>query len=839
MARKKNLTIDLVTRPIDLIKPIAYEAEMDKSFVTYGLKVLRARALPDIRDGLKPSIRRVLLAMRDMKLDPSNKTQKSAKVAGYTSGTYHPHGSASVYQAMVRLAQPWTLRYPLLSGQGNWGSPHGDEAAADRYTEVKLAKAGAYMLENVNIDTVPHIRNYDNTTDEATVIASVLPNLICNGGSGIAVGWATNMAPHNLNEVVAVIREYVKKGDLTVDEILALMPGPDFPTGGRLLGQAGVRTYYETGRGSLTLEGTYELEVDDKGRPCINVTGFPHGGNSKIFELQIKELVETKKLEGLADMKSLIAKDTRIVLSAQKGTNIQVLLNQILKQTCLRTRFSVNATVVDGDRIRTNVPMLDFVKAFVNHRRTLIENALRAELNVIDARLHIVSGLLTARLHIDRIIEVVRSADSKKAGKALLISEGIVESELQADAVLDIPIGSLTRLDQSTLEKERDGKNKRADWIKDHLSDAKLLALVVKEQEDMAKQLGDPRRTDLVADSGEISIEDLIPEEEIAIILTKDGYIKRVPTSAYKVQARGGKGVKGVQGREADEASDIFIGSTHDHILFFTNRGVMYRRKGHEIPEGNRGGKGKHLANVLSLNENEHVIGTISVRSLGQDGSVVCVTRNGLVKRTALLEYDSVRTNTGLKAIALAEGDELRFVALTDGKRDLAVITAKGRAARYPESAVRETGRATMGVKAMTLAAGDSIAQLLTIEPGAAPYVIVLTQQGFGKKVKSDSYRCTKGRGTQGVLTLDVAASARTGDVATACTVEDSDGLLILTAKGKVIRLAISDLVGKKRTSMGPRYVDLEDGDTVVAIAKATADQDEIQAEEESELVAA
>jgi DNA gyrase subunit A len=836
MARKKQPLLNPSALPPDIVKPVAYDVILDQSMTPYAVKVLRARALPDIRDGLKPSIRRILLAMNDLGLSPGGETKKCAKIAGDTAGNLHPHGTSAVYQALVRLAQPWTLRYPLIHGQGNFGSPYGDDAAADRYTEAKLSRCGASMLEGlpatshggwVNTDIVPKVRNYDGSREEVTLLPSVLPNLIVNGGSGIAVGWATNMPPHNLNEVVAVIKEYVRKGDLTVEEIVSLMPGPDFPTGGRLLGQEGVRSYYATGNGKLTLEGSYELEVDDKGRPCIIVTGFPYGGNAKRFCSQMVELIDAKKL-AVADMVDLTAKEVKIVVSAPKGGNIQVLLNQILKMTCLRSNFSVNNTVVDGARIRTNVSMIELVKAFVQHRRDVTAKALQAELEKLTARMHLIDGLLSAQRQIDSVIAIVRQSSSKQEAALALVARSIVETEEQAKAVLSLELGQLTRLDQEALAKERAEKTSRKDWIEAHLgSEKRLLGLVVKEQEKLAAQMGDARRTEITHALGAITPEDLIPEEEIVILLTADGYVKRVPTSAFKVQHRGGKGVQGVKGRDTDEASDIFIASTHDHVLFFTNRGLMYRRKGHEIPEGQRSGKGKHLAHVLSLGEGERVVATLSLRSLDIDAFIVTATKGGLIKKTPVREYDSALRAVGLKAIKLRESDELAFVGITDGDHDLAVITAHGLAARYHETAVSVTGRDSQGVKAMNFQPKDYIAQVIAFEKELDPTILVVTSQGFGKRSKASSYRATNGRSTRGVKAIDYAKADRNGLIVSALTVDDDDTLFVLTSNGKLIRMPVSAFEPKGRVTMGVKAIRLDENDSVTSIAKARCHEEE------------
>ena len=825
MAKKIQPEIVL---PKDHIIQRSFATVLDDAIVPYAVMTLKDRAIPDIRDGLKPSQRRILQAMNDLSLSPSAKTRKSAKIAGDCVGNYHPHGDAAVYQTMVRLTQDWLMRYPLIDGQGNFGTADGDEAASARYTETRLSKAGDRMLRGLHAKTVPHEENYDGTRIEAKVLPSMLPNLICNGGSGIAVGWTCSMAPHNLREVVSVIKEFVKrKGVLDIDALMGLMPGPDFPTGGKLMGQDGVRSYYETGRGTVTVEGIYEIDLDARGRSVITITQFPFGGSVASFGEQVKTLLEQKQLTGLADVKTLSAKGkTKVLVEVERNASPQVLLNQLLKRTCLRLNFSVNTNVVEGDQVRTNVPMLGLVSAFVNHRKLCIQNELNTELGKIIDRIHIIEGLRRAGERVDSLINIIRKAESREAAGDDLIAAGISQSKEQSKAILALSLGSLTKIDTKALEDEQAKHVERKAWISQQLSDDNnLLKLVVKEQEELSKALGDDRRTEICAARDDLELEDLIPVEQIAIVLTKDGYIKRVPLNAYKVQGRGGKGVKGVSAREQDEASDIFVGSTHDHILFFTASGLMYRKKGHQIPMGQRNGKGWHLANLLKLDQDDKVAVTLSVKDFDEAHNLVFGTRRGMVKRTALSEYDSSRKNVGLTAIGLKPGDELAFVELTTGDNDVVVLTANGMAARYNESAIRSTGRITEGVKVMNLAVDDSVAQLISLKKDTNPDILVVTAYGYGKRSNAGDYRTTSGRDTKGVKTIDTVKRDRNGLIVAGCTVSDEDTLMILTQKGKIIRIPVAEVKAKGRTTMGMHFVNLDDNDEVAAICKAPLEE--------------
>ena len=792
-------------------------------YMRYTYSVIEDRALPDARDGMKPSQRRILVAMDDLNLHSSGSTRKCAKICGDTSGNYHPHGEAIVYPTLVRMQQPWLMRYPLIEGQGNFGSPDPDtSAAAMRYTEAKLSKYGDAMMADLSQDVVDYQQNYNEERLEPTVLPSLLPNLLVNGGAGIAVGVATKLPPHNLRELSGVIKAYVDNPNITVNEIMKIMPGPDFPTGGILLGQKGVRDYYETGKGSLQLEGVYSIEVGEKGGQQIVITELPYGSSPEEFGKKIKELVEDKKIDGIADYKDLSHHfKTQVIVYIQKNANANLVLNQLLKHTCLRVSFNVNQTVLVKGLPVENTPLTTLIQVFIDHRKDVLVRRWNSELKKAQERVHILDGLINVTKHIDDVIKIIRNSDSPEDASQTLIDKGLVSSILQAKAVLNITLKTLTKLEANGLINEQNGLKERVDWLQDTLNNSnKILKWIVQEQEKLAKSIGDDRRTKIGQDQNDICQEDLIEEEQIIVSMTKDGYIKRLPLDTYRVQARGGKGVKGGNKREDDEMSDIFAASSHDTVLFFTNKGLVYRKKGYEIPDGTRTGKGKHLANVLALTTNEYVTNTIPVKTLDQDGYLVIITKNGLIKRSELRDYDSVWKTKGFNAIKLNEGDELAYTEFTTGGKDVFIVTKHGKAIRYPEASVKVTARVTKGVRALNLQDGDSIAQMLIFAPSDNPDIMIVTEMGFGKRVESSLFRCLSGRFSKGVSTINKVKADRNGVIVGACTVQDDDSIILLTTQGKVIQIPVEDVRSVRRTAMGVRILKLDLNDTVRAVTK-------------------
>ena len=791
---------------------------IDERFTNYAFAVMEDRALPDARDGMKPSQRRTLVAMDDLKLRASGKTKKCAKICGDVSGNYHPHGEAVVYPTLVRMAQSWSLRYPLITPQGNFGSPAPeDKPAAMRYTEAKLSSFGDLMVNELSDQVVRYQSNYNDEMMEPTVLPSLFPNLIVNGCSGIAVGWATNMAPHNLREVAKLIDAYIKNPDIKTDEALQIVPGPDFPIRCKVLGLDGIRSYFTNGRGTVQLEGYYDI-VQERNQEIIKVSELPYGSSAESFCREIKDLVESKKIEGITGLKNLTSKkgmDVRIWL--HKTASSQVVLNQLLKRTSLRTSFSVNSTVLlDGKKVVENVSILQLVKAFVDHRKEVLTNKFTAEHAKNSSRIHILEGLLGITDKIDAVIKLVRNADNKEEAAKELIAQGFVTSQEQADAVLRITLGNLTKLDTRALQDEFDKLTKRNEWLAAQLaSEKKMLNLISKEQLELAEKFGDDRRSEILALEDEISYEDLIKEEEIIVSLTKDGYIKRVPLDTFRTQNRGGKGVIGVKSREEDEASDIFSGTTHDLFLFFTNQGNLLKKKGYEIPLASRTSKGTHLNNLLNLTEGETVSSTITLKSLDVDGYFIMVTHKGLIKRSEIREYNTSLRKRGLKAISLTEGDNLNFVMNTDGNKDVMLVTSLGMAVRYNETLVRCIGKNGQGSRSMLLRPEDSIAAMLAIDAESDPSVLVITELGKGKKTSASEYRSTAGRSVKGQRTINQTKREQTGKIVSALAINDNDDILVLTNKGKMMRCNLDSLRNKSKATQATTIVALDDNDSV------------------------
>jgi DNA gyrase subunit A len=820
MARKSKVE---EVNPLEVKQDYIIEKDfvelIDDRFTNYAFAVMEDRALPDARDGLKPSQRRTLVAMNDLNLRSSGKTKKCAKICGDVSGNYHPHGEAVVYPTLVRMAQDWSLRYPLISPQGNFGSPAPeDKPAAMRYTEAKFSVFGDQMVSELSNQVVDFISNYNDEMTEPTVLPSLIPNLIVNGCSGIAVGWATSMAPHNLREIANLIDAYIKNPDITVEEIMEIVPGPDFPLPCKILGNSGVKNYFTTGRGSVQLEGYHTIESEKNGQQYIKVTALPYGGSAESFCREIKDLVESKKIEGITNLKNLTNKkgmDIRIWIHKQANTN--VVLNLILKHTSLRTNFSVNSTVLlDGKKVVENVPLIKLVETFVTHRKDVLTRKFNAELDKNNRRLHILDGLIGITSKIDAVIKLIREADDRNVAQQELIAQGFVKSPEQADAVLKITLGNLTKLDTASMNDEFNKLTKRNEWLSDQLSsDKKMLRLISKEQLDIAEKLGDDRRSEIVPSMDDFNYEDLITEEQIVVSLTKDGYIKRVPLDTFKSQGRGGKGVIAVKGREEDEAADIFVGSTHDLFLFFTNQGNLLKKKGYEIPLATRTTKGIHTANLLALAPEENVASTITAKSLDIDGYFVMVTKNGLIKRSEIREYNTSLRKRGLKALTLVESDELVHVSNTNGNKDVILVTSEGFAVRYSEDNVRSVGRAGQGVKAMNLKVGDSIISMMTLDPNESNDILVITENGFGKKTNADEYKSLSGRVAKGSRTINTEKLSRNGQIVSAAVVSEGKEFLVLTQKGKMIRLSVEDFRSKGKTTTGNKIVSLDSGDKV------------------------
>lgn len=808
---------------------------MNQRFTQYTYLTLESRALPDARDGLKPSQRRVLVAMNDLHLNPGGTTEKSAKICGDTSGNYHPHGEAVVYPTMFRLVQPWVMRYPLILGQGNFGNIDGDAPAAMRYTEAKLSRHGDAMLADLSQDTVKFQPNYNEKRQEPVILPAAVPNLLMNGCEGIAVGWATKIPPHNLREIIDVVKAYLDDPKITPERILEIMPGPDFPTGGKLLGQSGVLDYYKTGKGNLKLEGDYHVEkVKDKQQ--IVITSLPYQSSPAKFCEEVEKLVDSGKykLDSVQDLKNLSSKKTgtKIVIELTKGGNPNLVVNCLLRHTCLSKSFPVNTTVLIGGQVVSEAPILKLIAAFVQHRKDVLTNKFNAELEAAKKRLHILEGLLGIVDKIDAVIALIRNYDPPEKGPTLeeaLVNKKFVKTVEQAKAVLAITLRQLTKLESDKLLAEQKTLQDRSAWLNKVLgSDKELKKVIVKEQEELAKKYGDDRRTIIAAAVVEIADEDLIQNEKLIVSLTGEGYIRSTPSEAYRLQKRGGTGSMGVSKTAASEnITEMFEMHSKDTLLFFTNKGMVYQKRAFEVPQAQKTGKGMHVSNLLDLGQGEEVTNMLNLKNLTQKGFLVFVTKNGYIKKTSINEYDTSRKNAGIKAIKLIDDDEVAFVFLSTGNKDIFIVTAEGQCVRYNEKIVPELARATRGSIALKLGTNDKVVQVMPLDPKDVPDILVVTTQGLGKKSSSEEYKALASRNVKGYSVMAKKAIIKSGQVAGACIVEKDDNVLVMTTSGKCIRLESADVKSTGRTTMGVKIVKLDNLDAVAKVAKLSPEIDE------------
>lgn len=799
---------------------------LDNRFTKYAFMSLEDRALPDARDGLKPSQRRVIYSMHDLKLYPNSATEKCAKITGHCSGNFHPHGDMVVYPTLCRLVQPWVLRYPLLDGQGNFGNIDGDSPAAQRYTESKLSKFGELILEDLSQESVPFVSNYNEKLKEPSILPALFPNLLANGCEGIAVGWATKMLPHNLREIVSVIKAYIKNPNLTFEEVLNLMPGPDFPTGGKLLGQEGILEYYKTGRGSVKIEGVYSVSKDK-----IIITELPYQTSPDQFCTEIQSLVESDKITGISDLKNLSSKKTgiNIVIDVSKNGNANLIANILLKQTCLRKSISVNSTVLIDGKVVPEANIIQLVKAFVEHRFTVLTNKFNSELLKAKSRIHILNGLIGILDKIEKVVKTILDSENSEEAEKNLISKKFVETQEQAKAVLSITLRQITKLEGKNLQKELDTLTERIKWLNNVLSSKnEMYKFIVKQQEELASKFGDERKTKIEQTVVEIDNEDLIKNEQLIISLTGDGYVKSIPVESYKIQSRGGVGANSTNKNENPESTfEMFEANSKNLILFFTNKGLVYQRKAYQIPIGSKTGKGTHVSNLLSLDINEVVTNMITVKNLNQKGYLSIVTKNGIIKKTELSEYDSNRKQTGLTAISLNDGDEVRFACVTDGKRDIFIVTKNGQCVRYSEKIVPIQGRTTKGSRALRLETSDEVVQVFTLSKEEMPDILVVTSKGFGKKTSSNEYKSLNNRNVKGYSVIKKNTLSKNGNIAGACALNKGDSILTMVSSGKCIRISSEEIRETGRTTTGVKIVKLDVGENVVKMTRVEKSKEE------------
>ncbi len=815
------------------IEPIQLEDEMRSSFIDYAMSVIVDRALPDARDGLKPSQRRILVAMNDLGLVPNKQHRKCAKIAGDTSGNYHPHGESVIYPTLVRMAQDFNMRYPLVDGQGNFGSVEGDSPAAMRYTEARFSRIAVEMMRDIDANTVDWMPNYDETRREPTVLPSRVPNLMVNGSSGIAVGMATNIPPHNLGEVVDAIATLIDNPDATADDLMTHITGPDFPTGGVILGTAGIKEAYRTGRGRIRVRAKAHTEQLKGNRTAIIVTELPYQVNRAALIENIVDLVKAKKIAEISDLRNESDRSgMRLVIELKRDAIAMVVLNKLYKHTQMQTTFGViNIALVGG--VPRTLTLPEMLKAYVAFQKEVVVRRTKFELDKAETRAHILEGLLVALDNLDQIITIIRkAADVDSARTALMDTFELTQP--QAQAILDLRLQKLTSLERDKVKEEHLGLLARIRELRALLGDEAAIYGVIKSELGELKRLyNDDRRTEIVPDEGDLDIEDLIAEQQMVITVTKTGYVKRLPTATYRQQRRGGVGIAGMDLKEEDEVEHLFITSTHHFLLFFTSVGKVYRLKVHELPEAGRNARGKHLSNLLPLRQDERVCAVINTRNFDvtEGKFLMFCTRRGIVKKTLFGSYNTPLKSDGIIAIDIRDGDELIAARNTSGDDDLLMVSRLGQGIRFHESDVRPTGRNTSGVRGMRLRKGDELISMDIARDDSDLFLV--TDNGYGKRTPIMDWR-VQGRGGQGVIAIRL--TDRKGYLVGVRMVRDNHEIMLQSREGVMIRMAAADISRQGRTATGVRVMNMREGDVVSAIARMVvsesgATDEEIDAE--------
>ncbi|MED3551839.1 DNA gyrase subunit A [Cytobacillus praedii] len=814
--------------PKSQVKERNISTEMRESFLDYAMSVIVSRALPDVRDGLKPVHRRILYAMHDLGMHSDKPYKKSARIVGDVIGKYHPHGDSAVYETMVRMAQDFNYRYMLVDGHGNFGSIDGDSAAAMRYTEARMSKISMELLRDINKDTIDYQDNYDGEEKEPVVLPARFPNLLVNGTSGIAVGMATNIPPHQLGEVIDGVLAISRDPEMTIQELMDIIPGPDFPTAGLILGRSGIRKAYETGRGSITLRAKVEIEQKPSGKEVIIVNEIPYQVNKAKLIERIAELVRDKKIDGITDLRDESDREgMRIVIEVRKDANANVLLNNLYKQTALQTSFGINLlALVDGEPKVLNLKQC--LVHYLNHQKVVIRRRTEFELRKAEARAHILEGLRTALDHLDEVIALIRSSQTTDIAREGLMTKFNL-SEKQAQAILDMRLQRLTGLEREKIEEEYANLVKLIGELKAILADEeKLLDIIREELSEIKERFNDERRTEIVSGGIEqIEDEDLIPRENIAITLTHKGYIKRLPVSTYRSQKRGGRGIQGMGTNEDDFVEHLITTCTHDTILFFTNKGKVYRSKGYEIPEFSRTAKGIPIINLLGIEKDEWVNAIIPVEEFVDDWFLFFTTKMGISKRSPLSSFAHIRNN-GLIALNLREDDELISVRLTDGNKEIIIGTSNGLLIRFPETDVRSMGRTATGVKGISLNGDDEVVGMEVLEEKSQ--ILIVTKNGYGKRTPSEEYR-VQGRGGKGIKTCNI--TEKNGNLVSMRAVTGEEDLMLITTGGVLIRMAVSDISTMGRNTQGVRLIRLDESQNEFVATVTKVEKDEDKSEEE------
>ena len=816
------------------IEQVNIDQQMRSAYIDYSMSVIVSRALPDVRDGFKPVHRRVLFGMDGLGLRHTSQTKKSARIVGEVLGKYHPHGDSSVYDAMARMAQDWSLRYPLVFGQGNFGSMDGDPVAAMRYTEAKLSKLSDEVLADLDKDTVDFQNNFDDSLQEPTVLPTKVPLLLLNGSSGIAVGMATNMAPHNLSECCDAICAYIDNPEITVEELMHYVKGPDFPTGGIIQGRQGIKDAFETGRGRIVIRSKTDIEVSDSGRETIVVTEIPYMVNKREMIEKIAELVENKKIEGIAYINDeTTMKGVRIVIRLKKDANSNVVLNTLFKYTPLQSSFSVNNVALVNGRPRT-LNLKDLIKYFVKHRHEVILRRTRFDLDKAQKRAHILEGLLKALDVIDEIIRIIRASKSVEEAKNELMAI-FAFSEAQATAIVEMRLRQLTGLEREKLQNEYDELMKFIRYCEDVLANESLQMGIIKDETmEMKEKYGDERRTEIALSAEEFNPEDFYADEDVVITISHLGYIKRTSLSEYRLQNRGGVGMKGSATRDEDFIEHIYVANMHSTMLLFTQNGKCYWLKVYEIPEGSRASKGRAIQNVINIEPDDKIKAYLNVKNLKDEdyinnNYIVLGTKKGIIKKTSLEAYSRPRTN-GVIAITVRDGDELLEAVMTNGRSEILLAGRKGRCCRFDETDARALGRTASGVRGINIEEDDEVVGMITYDPSAedaaAHSILVVSENGYGKRSDFDEYRKTN-RGGKGVKTLQI--TDKTGPLVAIKSVTDENDLMIINRSGLTIRMAVSDIRVAGRATQGVRLINIKEGDSIAAVSAVNKTEEDLQ----------
>lgn len=795
------------------VENVRIEDEMEQSYIDYAMSVIAGRALPDVRDGLKPVHRRILYAMHEMGVTSGSSHRKSSSIVGETMGDYHPHGDSAIYDTLVRMAQDFSMRYPLVDGQGNFGSMDGDPAAAPRYTEARMAPVSEELLEDIGKDTVDFSANYDDRLQEPDVLPAAFPNLLVNGSSGIAVGMSTNIPPHNLGEVIDATIELIDNPDATVEDLMDHVKGPDFPTGANIVGRDAIYSAYKTGRGRIRVRAEFEVEEWKNSRERIVITELPYQSNKARLVERIAEDVTEGKIEGVSDLRDESDRDgVRVVVECKRGANVEVVKNQLLENHLERTFGVINLSLVDGQP--QVLSLRETLEEYITHRRNVVRRRSEYDLGEAEDRAHILEGRLKALENVDDVVDLIQNSEDRDAARAGLQTE-FDFSEDQAAHIVRMQLGSLTSMEAAEIEDEYDDVTAEIERLTSILeSESELLTVIKDELREVKDEYDDDRRTSIIEDTGTVTHEDLIPEEEVFVVMTEDDYVKRMPIDQFDPQGRGGKGIIGADVKEDDRVTTVFQANTHDFLLCFTNQGKVYQLKTYEIPEMGRTARGKSAVNILDLDPREEITAIVDTDAFGDDEYVTMATRHGYVKRTAGEEFDNIRS-TGIIAADLEDDDELVDVEVTDGSQDLVIATEGGMTIRFDESEARAMGRTARGVNGIKLEGEDAVAGLVATDEDDGQALLTVTRNGYGKRTRLAEYR-TQSRYGKGLI--DIKTGERNGPVTTVKAVSDADHLVLMSERGQIVRTRADEISEVGRNTMGVIVMDVDEGDAVASV---------------------